>query len=80
VIVAYTVQKLADYAAATLTRAEMDAKDAFDKEYSALENEPSFKLLRDRWLARKSGILTQINDLWLKSAPKDAKRGKLSTD
>ena len=73
-IVAYTVQKLADYAAATLTRAEMDAKDAFDKEYSALENEPSFKLLRDRWLARKSGILTQINDLWLKSAPKDAKR------
>src|ERR1700752_4495199 len=25
-------------------------------------------------MARKSGILTQINDLWLKGAPKDAKR------
>src|SRR6266576_1750546 len=25
-------------------------------------------------MARKNGILTQINDLWLKGAPKDAKR------
>src|ERR1700758_2944572 len=25
-------------------------------------------------MARKSGILTQINDVWLKGAPKDAKR------
>ncbi|HTU43238.1 MAG TPA: phenylalanine--tRNA ligase subunit alpha, partial [Candidatus Aquilonibacter sp.] len=29
---------------------------------------------RDRWMARKNGILTQINDLWLKGAPKEAKR------
>ena len=71
---AYTVQQLADHESNTLIRAEMEAKDAFDKEYSALEDEPSLKLLRDRWLARKSGMLTQINDLWLKSAPKDAKR------
>ena len=71
---AYTIQKLADYEAGTLIRAEMEAKGAFDREYGALEDEPSFKLLRDRWLARKNGILTQINDLWLKSAPKDAKR------
>jgi phenylalanyl-tRNA synthetase alpha chain len=72
--VAYTVQELADYSAGTLNRAEMEAKDAFDKEYSAIKDEQSFKLLRDHWLARKSGVLTQINDLWLKSAPKDAKR------
>ena len=71
---AYTVQQLADHESNTLIRAEMEAKDAFDKEYSALEDEPSLKLLRDRWLARKSGMVTQINDLWLKSAPKDAKR------
>ncbi len=32
------------------------------------------KPFRDRWMARKNGILTQINDLWLKAAPKDAKR------
>ena len=25
-------------------------------------------------MARKNGILTQINDLWLKAAPKAAKR------
>ena len=25
-------------------------------------------------MARKNGILTQINDLWLKGAPKEAKR------
>jgi len=26
------------------------------------------------WMARKNGVLTQINDLWLKAAPKEAKR------
>ena len=25
-------------------------------------------------MARKNGVLTEINDLWLKAAPKDAKR------
>ena len=25
-------------------------------------------------MARKNGVLTQINDLWLKGAPKEAKR------
>ena len=29
---------------------------------------------RDRWMARKNGVLTQINDSWLKAAPKDSKR------
>ncbi len=32
------------------------------------------KLFRDRWIGRKNGVLTQINDLWLKAAPKDSKR------
>jgi len=74
VIVAYIVQQLADHNSSTLIRAELEAKDAFEKEHSAINDDPSFKSLRDRWLARKSGMLTQINDLWLKSAPKDAKR------
>ena len=30
--------------------------------------------MRDRWLARKNGILTQVNELWLKAAPNEAKR------
>ena len=25
-------------------------------------------------MARKNGVLTEINDLWLKAAPKEAKR------
>ena len=25
-------------------------------------------------MARKNGVLTQVNDLWLKAAPKEAKR------
>ena len=39
-----------------------------------MRNEGELKAFRDRWMARKNGILTQINDLWLKGAPKDAKR------
>jgi phenylalanyl-tRNA synthetase alpha chain len=39
-----------------------------------VRNEAELKTFRDRWMGRKSGILTQINDLWLKGAPKDAKR------
>src|SRR5208282_2709187 len=40
----------------------------------AWRSEAAWKTFRDRWLARKSGLLTQVNDLWLKVAPKDAKR------
>src|SRR4051794_3945754 len=35
--------------------------------------ERAAKDLRDRWLARKNGILSQIDANWLKSAPKDLK-------
>ncbi|HEV2233282.1 MAG TPA: hypothetical protein VGV68_07745, partial [Terriglobia bacterium] len=31
------------------------------------------KTLRDRWLARKNGLLTQIDEHWLKSASKGLK-------
>ena len=39
-----------------------------------MHNDADLKAFRDRWMARKNGILTQINDLWLKGAPKEAKR------
>jgi len=32
-----------------------------------------FKALHDRWLARKNGILSLIDENWLKTAPKDLK-------
>ena len=37
-------------------------------------HDADLKVFRDHWMARKNGILTQINDLWLKGAPKEAKR------
>jgi phenylalanyl-tRNA synthetase alpha chain len=74
VIVAYTVPKLTDYSAAALQRAAAHLLSALEEEASAVKNGADWKAFRDRWMARKSGVLTQINDSWLKGAPKEAKR------
>ncbi len=71
---AYTVSKLTDYSAAAMERAAGDCVCVCASEAGAVRNEAELKAFRDRWMARKNGILTQINDLWLKGAPKDAKR------
>jgi phenylalanyl-tRNA synthetase alpha chain len=70
----YTVPQLTDYSAAALDAASRDLLSALESEAAAVNGENKHKLFRDRWLARKDGIATQINDLWLKSAPKEAKR------
>jgi phenylalanyl-tRNA synthetase alpha chain len=46
---------------------------ALESEWRELGSEAEWKAFRDRWMARKNGILTQINEVWLKSAPPDAK-------
>jgi phenylalanyl-tRNA synthetase alpha chain len=76
---AYTVPKLTDYSAAALEKASSECVCACAGEAAEVRNDAELKVFRDRWMARKNGILTQINDLWLKGAPKDAKReaGKL---
>ncbi|HEX8816299.1 MAG TPA: phenylalanine--tRNA ligase subunit alpha [Terriglobales bacterium] len=71
---AYIVPKLTDYSPAALEKAAADLSSALAAEVAAAKNGSEQKALRDRWLARKNGVLTQINDLWLKAAPKDAKR------
>ena len=71
---AYTVPKLTDYSAAALEKAAGECVAACVAESSEVRNDGDLKAFRDRWMARKNGILTQINDLWLKGAPKDAKR------
>jgi phenylalanyl-tRNA synthetase alpha chain len=73
---AYSVSKLTDYSAAALDAAARELLAALELEAAALPggNESQVKAFRDRWLARKDGIATQINDLWLKAAPKEAKR------
>jgi phenylalanyl-tRNA synthetase alpha chain len=70
----YTVPKLADYSPEGLDRAVTDLFAALDTESGDLHSESDWKTLRDRWLARKNGLLTQVNDIWLKAAPGPAKR------
>ena len=67
---AYTVPKLTDYSAAALEKAVNECADACAQELKRVFSNAELKTFRDRWVARKSGVLTQINDLWLKAAPK----------
>lgn len=71
---AYTVPKLTDYSAAALEKAAGECITACASEAAAVRDEAELKVFRDRWLARKNGILTHINQVWLKGAPKDGKR------
>jgi phenylalanyl-tRNA synthetase alpha chain len=70
---AYTVPKLTDYSGGALLKAFVDVKLAFRDEMREVKSKAKWKIFRDRWMARKNGILTQINDQ-LKAAPKEAKR------
>jgi phenylalanyl-tRNA synthetase alpha chain len=69
-----TVEKLEDYSPEALDRAVAELTKALDHEAAAVKGEADWKAFRDRWMARKNGVLTQVNDLWLKAAPGSAKR------
>ena len=70
----YTVPKLNDYSQPALAKAASECIAACQAEVAQVRNDADLKSFRDHWMARKNGILTQINDLWLKGAPKEAKR------
>jgi phenylalanyl-tRNA synthetase alpha chain len=70
----YSVPKLHDFSPASLDAAGRELKSALESETAAVSGEGEWKTLRDRWMARKNGILTQVNDEWLKAAPNAAKR------
>jgi phenylalanyl-tRNA synthetase alpha chain len=70
----YTVSKLDNYSPDALDKAVADLTSALEQESAAVSDEASWKDFRDRWMARKNGVLTQINDLWLKAAPGPQKR------
>ena len=46
----------------------------FDGQFQTVQNESEWKLFRDAWLGRKSGVLAQITDNWLKPATPELKR------
>ena len=71
---AYSVPKLKDFSAAAINKAADKLISALEKESTAVKDEAGWKAFRDRWMARKDGVVTQVNDLWLKAAPKEAKR------
>ena len=51
-----------------------DLKGRFDEECACACDESSWKQFRDTWLGRKSGVLTQITENWLKPASQELKR------
>ncbi|HEX4488290.1 MAG TPA: phenylalanine--tRNA ligase subunit alpha [Terriglobales bacterium] len=71
---AYSVPKLKDFSAAAISKAAEKLLSALEKESVAVKDEAGWKIFRDHWMARKDGVLTQVNDLWLKAAPKENKR------
>jgi len=70
----YTVPKLEDYSVESLESSKKAFLDAIAAEGEQVKTEAELKDFRDRWMARKNGLLTQANELWLKSAPANAKR------
>ena len=73
-VTTYTVPQLNDFSPPALERAVADLLQALESEWGAVRSEADWKTFRDRWMARKSGVLTQLNDLWLRVAPVEAKR------
>ena len=71
---AYTVPKLKDFSPTALDKASEKLAAALAKEAAEVQTESDWKSFRDRWMARKNGVLTLVNDLWLKAAPKENKR------
>src|SRR2546427_3136010 len=53
-----------------------EVRAAFDRDVSSASDESSWKILRDAWLGRKSGVLTLVTDNWLKPSPPDLKRSE----
>jgi len=70
----YTVPKLTNFSTSALDGAVRELLSALTQESAAVASENDWKTFRDRWMARKNGILTQLNDLWLKAAPGANKR------
>jgi phenylalanyl-tRNA synthetase alpha chain len=57
-----------------LTALFADLRGRFDADCTCAHDQTSWKQFRDAWLGRKSGVLTQITDNWLKPAGAELKR------
>ncbi len=69
----YIVPKLADYTEASLIQSASVLDEHLRAESNAVESEETWKLFRDRWMGRKTGISKQLRELWLNPAPAEVK-------
>jgi phenylalanyl-tRNA synthetase alpha chain len=51
-----------------------ELRKQFDHDAAGATDESGWKSLRDAWLGRKSGLLTQVTDAWLKPSKPELKR------
>src|SRR6202142_2237256 len=70
----FSVPKLTDFSPVALDGAVRELLSALDAESALVASENDWKAFRDRWMARKNGVLTQLNEVWLKTAPAPNKR------
>src|ERR1700746_2176827 len=70
---AKTLADLGVHDAAAVLPVFGDLRARFDLESAAVRGESDWKTFRDAWLGRKSGILTQITDNWLRQSPPSLK-------
>src|SRR5712692_9833250 len=64
----YSVPQFEEYRSDPLHALE-NLLNAQAAEAAKVRTETEWKEFRDRWLGRKNGIVTQLNQLWLKAAP-----------
>jgi len=50
-----------------------ELRAAFGEERAKLASAEDLKAFRDRWMGRKNGLLSAVNDSWLKAAPRELK-------
>lgn len=70
----YTVPKLEDFSPTALDAAAQELLAALEQESASIADAKALEDFRNRWMSRKNGLLTQINDMWLKAAPGPSKR------
>jgi phenylalanyl-tRNA synthetase alpha chain len=69
-----TLAQLGITSAGQLTALVAELRAAFDRDAAAVHDTAGWKEFRDAWLGRKSGVISQITDNWLKPASAELKR------
>jgi phenylalanyl-tRNA synthetase alpha chain len=71
---AKTLSDLGVTTAATIADQFAEIRSRFDADSARIHDESAWMNFRDAWLGRKSGVLAQITDNWLKPTSTDLKR------